>query len=110
MAVINDSGYVREGGMITIQFPHFKVDMSIDNETEMESAIEMLRKALEIHETEKAKMLLIRDVEREQKKTAEDAALKLFKDRMLLNPTIMSTKAPDPMWGSTGPDSMIGKY
>lgn len=54
---------IANGGCIHIQFPNFQVEMSCDNDTELESCIEMLKTGLKIFETEKAKRILMREVD-----------------------------------------------
>lgn len=63
MPVPNNSGMLAtDGGWVRIQFPGFNVDMSCDNETELSSCIEMLKKGLELFEVSKAKKLLLQEV------------------------------------------------
>lgn len=49
----------QRGGSIHIRFPHMQVEMSCDNEVELASCVEMLKKALELHEIELAKEALM---------------------------------------------------
>lgn len=56
-------GQLITGGSVRIHFPHMQIDMSCDNEAELKSVIAMLEKCLEIHETNAAKMALIRSID-----------------------------------------------
>lgn len=73
MPIPQEGHIIQNGGAVRITFPHFNIDMSCDNETELASCIEMMKKGLEIFETEKAKRLLMEGIEEEarEKKIAE---------------------------------------
>lgn len=58
MAIQEDGMSMSNGGAVRIVFPNAKVDMSLDNEAELENCIAVMRKLLEMWETNHAKKLL----------------------------------------------------
>lgn len=98
---IPQEGYaIHGGGCMRITFPNFNIDMSCDNETELASCIEMLKKGLEIFETEKAKRLLMEGIEEEERK-------KRIAELVMNRPTIMpNIKSPMDNTFATGPASI----
>lgn len=112
MALVPEGSCI-DGGIIRIRFPHMEVEMSVDNETELASAIEMLKKALELYEVEKAKTLLIMsDEERERKKLVEEHQKRIEEMRRLTQPAPppLTTYPSDPpsIWTTTTAPSIVG--
>lgn len=48
-------GTMLQGGLVTIQFPHMRMEVSCDSEVELKQCIEMLRKAFELYQYDEAK-------------------------------------------------------
>lgn len=60
MAYPQDSAIGSEliGGLIKIKFPHMNLELSCDSESELEQAIDMLRKAFEVYQYNEAKRIM----------------------------------------------------
>lgn len=58
MATNTSIGHVALGGMVTIQYPNARIEMSCDNQHELEQVVDILRKMLELWETDHAKKLI----------------------------------------------------
>ena len=107
---MREEGMMVQGGNVQIRFPNFECQMSCDNETELSSVVEMLTKALELFEIEKAKRLLLEGVEEENRKKLMDKLMQqpVFAPSLNVNP-LLNGPATSTLIG-TGPDTMVGTY
>ena len=94
------------GGCITIRFPYMNVDMSVDNETELAAAYEMLQKCLEIHETNQAKMTLVQSIQEEEQRMG-DERMKQVQEAMKQS---ISSPRPPPTKYYTHEATLHGKF
>lgn len=110
MSLPKNNGSITTGGFVKIVFPNFNVELSCDNEVELQNCIEMLKKGLELHETERAKEILLRDVEEADRAKEKKSIMEALLDLQIKHPNTFTTQPMvDPGLIMDG-DSIIKPY